>query len=160
MYGLKHSYTHSGSTDSAAVVFPDILASLCFSAKGSGDPSAITHIFHVVLDSVLLQVGRRLCSVEPLGRVHVRLLKVVPVDLQLVVRVGTQVHCSEGKHVSSPRSTHIRKRECAWAEICLIPHNELDGVDFQPPGMFFFVSCSQSICSTLFHTLTTAVWKP
>lgn len=134
MYGLKHSYTHSGSTDSAAVVLPDILASLCSSAKGSGDPSAITYIFHVVLDSVLLQVGRRLCSVEPLGRVHVCLLKIVPVDLQLVIGVGTQVHCSEGKHVPSPRSTHIRRCECAWAEIA---HNELDSVDFQPPGMFF-----------------------
>lgn len=119
-------HTHSGSTDSAAVVFP------LFLSKRKWRP--ITHIFHVVLDSVLLQVGRRLCSVEPLGRVHVCLLKIVPVDLQLVVGVGTQVHCSEGKHVSSPRSTHIRRCECAWAEICLIAHN----VDFQPPGMFCF----------------------
>lgn len=56
-----------------------------------------THIFHVVLDPVLLEVGRCLSSVEPLSRVHVRLLKVVPVDLQLVIRVGAQVHCSETK---------------------------------------------------------------
>lgn len=53
-----------------------------------------THIFHVVLDPVLLQVGGRLCPVEPLSRIHVRLLKVIPVDLQLVVRVGAEVHCS------------------------------------------------------------------
>lgn len=45
------------------------------------------YIFHVVLDSVLLQVGGGLCSVEPLGGVHVGLLKVLSVNLQLVVRV-------------------------------------------------------------------------
>lgn len=54
-----------------------------------------THIFHVVLDSILLKVGGCLCSVEPLSRIHVRLLKVVPVDLQLVIGVGAQVHCSD-----------------------------------------------------------------
>lgn len=58
----------------------------------------MSYIFHVVLDSVLLQVGRRLCSVEPLSGIHVSLLKVVSVDLQLVVGVGTQVHCSQGQH--------------------------------------------------------------
>ena len=56
-----------------------------------------THIFHVVLDSILLKVGRCLCSVEPLSRIHIRLLKVVPVDLQLVVGIGAQVHCSDRK---------------------------------------------------------------
>lgn len=69
-----------------------------------------THIFHVVLDPVLLQVGGRLCSVEPLSRVHIRLLKVVPVDLQLVVRVGAQVHCSETKthhHKEIWRGQHV-----------------------------------------------------
>ena len=55
----------------------------------------MTHIFHVVLHSVLLKVGWCLCSVEPLSRVHISFLKVVPVDLQLVVRVGAQVHCSQ-----------------------------------------------------------------
>lgn len=59
--------------------------------------STQTHIFHVVLDSVLLKVGRRLRSVEPLSRIHVGLLEVVPVDLQLVVGVGAQVHCSDRK---------------------------------------------------------------
>lgn len=53
---------------------------------------ASTHIFHVVLDPVLLEVRRRLGSVEPLRGVHVGLLKVVPVDLQLVFGVGAQVH--------------------------------------------------------------------
>lgn len=47
-----------------------------------------THIFHVVLNPILLQVRRSLSSVEPLCRVHVGLFKVVSVDLQLVIRVG------------------------------------------------------------------------
>lgn len=53
-----------------------------------------THIFHVVLNPVLLEVGWCLCSVEPLSGIHVGLLKVIPVDLQLVVGVGAQIHCS------------------------------------------------------------------
>lgn len=56
-----------------------------------------THIFHIVLDPILLEVGRCLSSVEPLSRIHVCFLKVVPVNLQLVFRVGAQVHCSEKK---------------------------------------------------------------
>lgn len=52
----------------------------------------MTYIFHVVLDAVLLQVGRSLRSVKPLCGVQVRLLKVIPVDLQLVLWVRTQVH--------------------------------------------------------------------
>lgn len=51
----------------------------------------MTYIFHVVLDTVLLQVGRRLSSVEPLCRVQVGFLKVIPVDLQLVLRVRAEV---------------------------------------------------------------------
>lgn len=46
-----------------------------------------TYVFHVVLDAVLLQVGRCLCSVKPLCRIQVGFLKVIPVDLQLVLWV-------------------------------------------------------------------------
>lgn len=51
----------------------------------------VTYVFHVVLNAVLLQVGRCLRSVEPLSRVQVGLLKVFPVDLQLVIGVRTKV---------------------------------------------------------------------
>ncbi len=47
----------------------------------------VAYIFHVVLDAVLLQVGRSLCPVKPLCRVQVRFFKVIPVDLQLVLWV-------------------------------------------------------------------------
>lgn len=52
----------------------------------------ITYVFHVVLDAVLLQVGRCLCSVKPLCGVQVGFLKVVPVNLQFVLWIRTQVH--------------------------------------------------------------------
>lgn len=72
---------------------------------------AQTHIFHVVLDSILLQVGRSLRSVEPLSRIHIRLLKVVSVDLQLVVGVGAKIHCSDRnisfKHFTSQRGKKL-----------------------------------------------------
>lgn len=71
---------------------------ICGSGLTFGNPASSfteTHIFHVVLDAVLVEVGRCLSSVEPLGGVHVCLLKVVSVDLQLVFRVGAQVYCSE-----------------------------------------------------------------
>lgn len=71
-----------------------------------------THIFHVVLDPILLEVGGRLCPVEPLGRIHVRLLKVVPVDLQLVVRVGAQVHCSGTKHGANTQTGYVDRSTC------------------------------------------------
>lgn len=64
-------------------------------------PLTYTHIFHVVLDSVLLEVSRCLCSIEPLCRIHISLFKVVPVDLQFVIRVGAQVHCWQKHEVSS-----------------------------------------------------------
>lgn len=54
--------------------------------------SSDAYIFHVVLHAILLQVGGRLCPVESLSGIQVRLLKVVPVDLQFVLRVGAQVH--------------------------------------------------------------------
>lgn len=53
------------------------------------------YIFHVVLDTVLLQVGRGLGSVEPLCGVQISLFEVIPVDLQLVLRVRTKVDCWE-----------------------------------------------------------------
>lgn len=52
----------------------------------------MAYIFHIVLDTILLQVRRCLCSVKPLCGVQVRLLKVIPVDLQLVLQVRAQVH--------------------------------------------------------------------
>lgn len=54
--------------------------------------STATYIFHIVLDAVLLQVGWSLCSVKPLCGVQVGFFKVIPVDLQLVLWVRTQVH--------------------------------------------------------------------
>lgn len=69
-----------------------------------------THIFHIVLDPILLEVGGCLCPVKPLSRIHICLLKVVPVDLQLVIRVGAQVHCSEkkkGKENTAPSQRYF-----------------------------------------------------
>lgn len=51
------------------------------------DNIIVAYIFHVVLDAILLQVGRCLCSVKPLCGVQVGFLKVIPVDLQLVLWV-------------------------------------------------------------------------
>lgn len=90
-----------------------------------------THIFHVVLYPILLEVGGCLCSVEPLCGIHVCLLKVVPVDLQLVIWVGAQVHCSEknvrcnhkeiwrGQQASESRQSAVGQAELpASAELC------------------------------------------
>lgn len=65
-----------------------------------------THIFHIVLDPILLEVGGCLCPVKPLSRIHICLLKVVPVDLQLVIRVGAQVHCQKRKKEKKTQHHH------------------------------------------------------
>ena len=56
-----------------------------------------THISHVVLDSVLGEVGWSVDGVELLRGLDVRLLKVLLVYPELVGHLCAQVHCRGGR---------------------------------------------------------------
>lgn len=57
--------------------------------------ATFTHIFHVVLNAVLLQVRRCLSLVESLCGIQIGFLKILSVDLQFVISIGAQVYCKK-----------------------------------------------------------------
>ena len=67
-----------------------------------------THISHVILDSILSEVGWSVDSVEFSGSLDVCLLKVLLVDPQLVGDLRTQVHCENRvSPVTHTHTTHL-----------------------------------------------------
>lgn len=72
--------------------------------------STDTHIFHIVLHAVLLQVRRCLSLVEPLCGIQIRFLEILSVDLQFVVSIGAQVHWKRKKVCLSKQCTYKSHR--------------------------------------------------
>ena len=77
-----------------------ITANYLIRRKGGMERNGDTHISHVVLDSVLSEVGRSVDGIELPRGLDVRLLKMFLVYPQLVGDLCAQVHCRGGGEAS------------------------------------------------------------